>query len=276
MEDRRTTLTDPPSSDEYDAPALLAENVVIFPHTEVTITSQDERNTAALLQAAKERQLVVIIPGHTPKDAADSIGTLALVRRTSVTKEGVNALVKGLWRVRVGAVFEERTQLRVRFTRAEEAADAAAGRPNSMKAVFNQLDEFVRLIPGIPPEIIETLRNADTPGKLADLCAYSPAFSSEERLDLLKTLGAEERLEKVSRHFDRQLNALRELAKVKGIPECETCMELADRVFESDPAQRGDIALEFLNHVVHKHTGEVLGLLAERYGPEFMRRRALK
>jgi len=250
--------------------------VVIFPHSEVTITARDQRNTTALLQAAKERQLAVFIPSYSSKDVTDSIGTLVLVRKTAVAEGGVSVSVKGLWRVRVENVLEERAYARVRFTRAEEIDDASTGRSKIKQVVLGQIDEFVKLIPGIPAEIIEAFRSAETPGKLADLCAYSPGFSSDERLDLLNTLGAEERLEKVSKHFERQLTALRELAKVKMIPECETCMELADRVFESEPNRRGEIASEFLNHVFQEHPGELLGLIAEKYGLAFMTRRALK
>jgi len=240
------------------------------------ITARDQKNIAALLQATKERQLIVFIPGHDSRDITGSIGTLVLVRKTAQDKEGVSASLKGLWRVRVEKILEERAYARVRFTRAEEIDDATTGKSKVMQVVLDQIDEFVRLIPGIPPEIIEALRGAETPGKLADLCAYSPAFSSEERLDLLKTMGAEERLEKVSKLFERNLIALEELAKVKTIPECETCLELADRVFKSEPSRRGEIASEFLNHIVEKHAGELLGLLAERYGPTFMRKRAMK
>ena len=181
-----------------------------------------------------------------------------------------------MWRVRVKKVLEEKEYARVRFTKAKESDHASTGKSRIMEVVLGQIDEFVKLIPGIPAEITQAFRSAETPGKLADLCAYSPGFSSEERLDLLNTLGTEERLEKVSRHFERQLTALRELAKVKMIPECETCIELADRVFESEPNRRGEFVSEFLNHVVQKHSGELLGLIAEKYGPAFMRRRALK
>ena len=248
---------------------------MIFPHTEVTITARDQRNTAALLQAVKERQLIVLVPISGPAEKG-LIGTLVLVRKTAMAKGGVNASVKGLWRVRIEQVLEDGTHPRVRFTRIEESDDASAGRPEVMKTVLGQIEEFVKLVPFIPTEIIEALRRAETPSKLADLCAYSPAFSAEERLDLLRTLGAVERLEKVSGHFERQLADLRELAKVKTIPECETCTELADKAFDSDPNHRGEIAVEFLNHVVQRHAGELLGLLAEKYGPTFMRRRALK
>ncbi len=221
-------------------------------------------------------RLIVFIPSYNSKDVTGSIGTLALVRKTAVAKGGVNASVKGLWRVRVEKVIEEKAYARVRFTKAKDVDDAPTGRSEVMQVVLNQIDEFVKLIPGIPLEIIDALRSAETPDKLADLCAYSPSFSPDERLDLLKTLGPEERLEKVSKLFERQLASLRGLASVKTIPECETCMEFADRAFESEPNRRGEIALEFLNHVVQKHTGELLGLLAEKYGPTFMRRRALK
>jgi ATP-dependent Lon protease len=264
------------SSNEYEAPALLAEDEVIFPHSEATITARDQRNAAALLQAAKERQLIVLLPTSDPKDVPGAIGTLVHVRKTSVTKGRVNALVKGLWRVRAEKVLDGTEYSRITFTKAEEVDDAPAVRSEIMKVIHNQIDEFVKLIPGIPPEIIEALRRAETPGKLADLCAYSPSFSSEERLDLLKTLGAEERLLKISKHFERQLADLREVAKIKPISECETCAELADRALESEPFRRGEIAVEFLNHVAQKHTAELFGVLAEKYGPTFMRRRALK
>jgi ATP-dependent Lon protease len=264
------------TSPEYEAPALIAEDEVIFPQTEVTITARKSRNTHALLQATKERQLIVFMPSQGSKAAAGSIGTLVLVRKTTLTKDGVTASLKGLWRVRVEKVLEEAEYSKVRFTKVEEAEDASAGKSKIMQDVLDQIDEFVKLIPGIPSEVIEVLRSTETPGKLADLCAYSPGFSREERLELLRTLGAEERLAKVSKFFQRQLTALRELAKVKQIPECETCAELADKAFESEPTRRGEIALEFLNHVVQKHPDELLGLIAERYGPVFMRRRAMK
>jgi len=269
-------MTEDTSSNEYEAPALLAEDEVIFPYSEATITARDQRNTAALLQAAKERQLIVLVPASNPKDVPGAIGTLVHVRKTAVTSGRVNALVKGLWRVRAEKVLDEIGYSRVTFTKAEEIDDAPAVRSEVMRAVHNQIDEFAKLIPGIPPEIIEALRRAETPGKLADLCAYSPSFSSVERLDLLKTLGAEERLQKISKHFERQLADLREVAKIKTISECETCAELADRALESEPFRRGEIAVDFLNHVAQKHTAELLGVLAEKYGPAFMRRRALK
>jgi len=60
------------------------------------------------------------------------------------------------------------------------------------------------------------------------------------------------------------------------IVKCQTCADIADQAFESGQEKMGEIATEFLNHVMKKHTGELLGVLAERYGPIFLAKRELR
>lgn len=60
------------------------------------------------------------------------------------------------------------------------------------------------------------------------------------------------------------------------ISQCEICSDIADRGFESGPAQINEIALKFLAHVIQTHTDELMALLAERYLPIFMSKRALR
>ena len=278
--------------DSYEAPALLAEDAILFPGMEVSMTMRDSKNIAAVVQAFKERNLIVMIPAPGPEGAVGSIGTLVLLLRDmSSGRGGAQWLSKGLWRVRVDQVLEQGSYVRVRFKRAGEdedpadiaaatgpavAASSAAMRSTVMRTVSNQIDEFTRLMPEIPQEIINFLKNIETPGKLADMCAYSPFFTFEEKLELLRTLDAEERLSKVSQLFDRQLSDLKRLAKTKSISECPTCIEFADKAFELGPSRNTAMAREFLDHVNREHVDELLAVLAERYGPEFLRKRALK
>jgi hypothetical protein len=62
------------------------------------------------------------------------------------------------------------------------------------------------------------------------------------------------------------------------IVKCQTCADIADRAFETGPDQdkMGEIASAFLNHVMQNHTGELLGVLAERYGPVFLAKREMR
>ena len=60
------------------------------------------------------------------------------------------------------------------------------------------------------------------------------------------------------------------------IVKCQTCADIADQAFESGQDKMGEIATVFLNHVVQNHTGELLGILAERYGPVFLAKREMR
>jgi ATP-dependent Lon protease len=263
-------------NDAYEAPAILAEDAIIFPNMEVSMVVRDPRGIAATVQAFREHNLIVLIPASTSQGVVGAIGTLVLLRRTVPAEgSGAQSLWKGLWRVKVDRIVGEEPYVRVRFSRAVGSEDLPS-RSALMKAVFDQIDEFVRAIPEIPSEIISYLKDVNSPGKLADLCAYSPFFSHQERLDLLRTLDPEERLKKVNGLFGRQLDNMKRLAKTTSIPECATCIELADRALELGPSARAEVAHEFLEHVVREHPDEMLGLLVEKYGPAFMRRRALK
>jgi len=261
----------------YEAPAILVDDAIVFPEMEVNLTVHEPRSAAAVAQALREHSLVVLVPASNPHSAIGSIGTLVLLRRSAPTPGySSQSIWKGLWRVKVDGVISEDPYVRVRFSRAEEMHDAHPGSTEMMKVVLAQIDEFAELIPGIPEEIVTFLKNVDTPGKLSDLCAYSPFFTRNERLDLLRTLDPDQRLEMVRGFFEKQLSGMRLMAKTPSILECVTCMDLADKAFEAGPATGAKVAREFLEHVTEAHPEELMGLLAERYGPAFMRRRALK
>ncbi len=271
-----TTIDNLPSG-EFQAPALILEGVIPFPNMEVAITLADEKNKAAIDRALEQQHLVAFIPKSPQSNYEKTIGTLTLIRRKNTNDEGIDwVLIKGLWRIKIEKVTDERSYLKASFRRVGEMETEGATKPKVMKEVLKQIEEFVRLIPGIPLEIIDLLKKADTPGKLADLCAYSPNFSLDERLDLLQTIDPEERLKKVNTLFDKQLVSLRSAKEIITIPECDTCQSLADDAFDSDATRRGEIGVKFLNHIAQHHTGELLALIAEKYGPTFLRKRALR
>jgi hypothetical protein len=65
--------------------------------------------------------------------------------------------------------------------------------------------------------------------------------------------------------------------RIVPISECGTCADFADQAFESgSEVEIGNVAVRFLEHVMNEHTGEVINLLAEKYGPIFMTKRALR
>lgn len=263
------------SSDDYEVPAIMSENMVLFPHMDIALIVSGEKKLDAIDQALSERHLLAVIPTST-QNVLNEIGTLALIKKRTSSSDGTHHVwLKGLWRIQVKKLINKATYTKISFTRVNELEDSSKNL-KIMQQVLGNIDEFVKLLPGISSDIINLVKNAKTPGKLADLCAYSPNFTHEEKIDLLRTLDTEKRLKKVNHLFELQLDSLRRIAKLKPIPECDTCMDLADGAFESNPTQSVEIVLAFLNHVINEHTDELLSVLVEKYGPIFMKKRSLR
>ena len=60
------------------------------------------------------------------------------------------------------------------------------------------------------------------------------------------------------------------------IVKCHTCADIADKAFESTPDKLQEVSVLFLRHVLEKHPGELMNLLAERYGPIFFAKREMR
>jgi len=287
-----------PESPDYTVPALISDTAVLIPESEIVVSLNDEKSLQAVRVVTSDKTKVIAVipksvlspPLSAPSKIArkfipkDIIGTLGVVESFDPLDSGTlhRIVLKGLWRIRVKKVIDEPTFQKAVFDKTmhdemfeENSAPSEKGY-SLMKKVHEQVDDFVKLIPTIPEEIISQLKQAKTPGVLADLCAISPTFSEEQRVILLETLDPLQRLEIISELFDEQLEALKKSLQVKPISECETCLELADKAFESAPQDGAKIAAQFLNHIVQEHTGELLGVLAEKYGPIFMAKRSLR
>lgn len=262
------------NSQEYEVPAIASEGLVLFPGIEVHIVLKDKESLSAVNAAMRRDHVLALIP--SPRPVTGTIWTLAMLKNTgTVVETNLRAEINGMWRIRVKGFSKSSGYLKVQFERAEEPVASGEGE-SLMKKVQAEVAESTKLIPEIPKEVLSVVGEAKTPGALADLCANSPQFAHEERLKLLDTLDQVQRLKIVSEILEKRLNALTTMAQIKPISECEKCIELADIAFDSDPGKAAEIAISFLNHVVSDHTGELLGLLAEKLAPTFLSRRSLR
>jgi ATP-dependent Lon protease len=261
-----------PLDDDFEAPAVFSEEMVILPHMEVSLSLKDEAGREAILEALGARHLVAMIPSDGYE--VGRVGTLALLEGSASADDVVS--VKGLWRIRVKEVTKEGARPRVRFKKAETSKDSSGEASDLVTRVHGQVSEIAKLMPSVPHEVISFVLGIDSPGELADVCGGSPLFDDKERMDLLETLEPTKRLLKVSQRLEKDLVSIRELAKSVTIPDCEICMDFADRALDSDGPVRNVVLAEFLQHVVEKHPSEMMALIAEKYGPAFLRKRSLR
>ena len=113
-----------------------------------------------------------------------------------------------------------------------------------MRTVQGQIEQYVANGAPVPPEAAVAARNITEPGLLADMVAYSPDMTTEQRQELLETIDVIERLKLVSNFLARQI----EILELKGRIQSEVKSEM-------DKTQREYILREQLK-AIQRELGE--------------------
>ena len=113
-----------------------------------------------------------------------------------------------------------------------------------MRTVQAQIEQYVANGAPVPPEAAVAARNISEPGLLADMVAYSPDMSTEQRQEMLETIDVTERLKLVSNFLANQI----EILELKGRIQSEVKSEM-------DKTQREYILREQLK-AIQRELGE--------------------
>ena len=113
-----------------------------------------------------------------------------------------------------------------------------------MRTVQAQIEQYVANGAPVPPEAAIAARNIREPGLLADMVAYSPDMSTEQRQEMLETIDVIERLKLVSSFLANQV----EILELKGRIQSEVKSEM-------DKTQREYILREQLK-AIQRELGE--------------------
>src|SRR3972149_4229377 len=104
--------TNEPSAEQF-YPLVAIREGVIFPHTESVLTFGRPKSVNAVTAAFKgDKQIVLVAQKeariHDPKpNDLFGVGTLAVIERTLKTDTELNALVRGVKRVRIQEVTDQ-------------------------------------------------------------------------------------------------------------------------------------------------------------------------
>src|SRR5438552_18349514 len=113
-----------------------------------------------------------------------------------------------------------------------------------MRTVQAQIEQYVANGAPVPPEAAVAARNITEPGLLADMVAYSPDMSTEQRQEMLETIDVTDRLKLVSTFLANQI----EILELKGRIQSEVKSEM-------DKTQREYILREQLK-AIQRELGE--------------------
>src|SRR6476469_1188170 len=251
-DDQPTTVTVTTPDGPRELPLVALRETVIFPEMIVPLQVGREKSVNPLNAAVADGGPIALVTQRQPEqeDINDpselyTIGTLAKIAQVVQLQDGtVRALVRGQGRLRVHAFSTTEPYLRAVIEELPDASPDGVEVQALMRTVQAQIEQYVANGAPVPPEAAVAARNISEPGLLADMVAYSPDMSTEQRQELLETVDVIERLKLVSNFLARQI----EILELKGRIQSEVKSEM-------DKTQREYILREQLK-AIQRELGE--------------------
>jgi ATP-dependent Lon protease len=173
-------------------PLLPLTQGVVFPQMVVTIALETDEAKRAGAAAEQAGRRIVLVP-RVDGDFA-SVGTIAKIENAGELPNGTLALViRGVSRGRVGTGSTgAEGALHVEVEPIDDPAPTA--RANELAKEYRAVVETILEQRGARG-VADVLAGVDDPGQLADMAAYAPELTIEQRVQLLETIDIEDRLE---------------------------------------------------------------------------------
>jgi ATP-dependent Lon protease len=236
----------------YELPLVALRETVIFPEMIVPLQVGRDKSVAALDAAVAAGGPIALVTQRQAEqeDISETselyeIGTLAKIAQVVRLPDGtVRAIVQGQGRLRLHGFASTVPYLIGRVEELRDATLSGVEVQALMKTVQTQIEQYVASGAPVPPEAAVAARNISEPGLLADMVAYSPDMTTEQRQELLETIDVVDRLKLVSNFLAKQV----EILELKGKIQSEVKSEL-------DKTQREYILREQLK-AIQRELGE--------------------
>ncbi|HEY8446132.1 MAG TPA: endopeptidase La [Thermomicrobiales bacterium] len=135
-----------------------------------------------------------------------SVGVIAEVgQRISRPGGPTHVLLQGIARGIVVEIIQQEPYLVARVNRHDDPVVRTPDAEAVMAAVLEQVESYLGHLQNVPEEVLQMVRSVDEPGELADLIAFSPEFTPEQRQELLEILDPVERLRRLSVLIQKRL-----------------------------------------------------------------------
>jgi ATP-dependent Lon protease len=195
-------------------PVVPIREGVLFPSTESVLSFGRSVSLNAIREAIRTKKMVVLL---TQRDAeVDSptatdlyeVGTLAYIEKTLNIDSSINALVKGMKRVRIVRFHSHAPRL---MAEVSELSDSNIDGPEVEALVSHLQKEFRRAIHmGKPVEFLNFMKlmGGVTNAELVDQIASTLSISTADKQQLLEQTDVQVRLESVVQHLAHEMKVI--------------------------------------------------------------------
>ncbi len=193
-----------------DLPLLPIGKFVVFPDMDFSLQINTPRSRRAVDNALASMRNLVMFSRNIEDEDGESVDDLVEIGCiVSITDIGtlpngqLRVTFHGKSRARLREVNQHEPYFRATVSEVVERKSRGERVGLLVENVITLIDTYLNLLPGVPTEIAAAVRKTTDPGRLADLSAYAPDYTFEERQELLATTSARRRLELVEQHIQR-------------------------------------------------------------------------
>jgi len=204
----------PPPSDSLII--VPVRNTVLFPGMVLPITVGRPRSIAAAQQAMREQRQLGILMQRNPEvgdpGPADMhrVGCVANLMRYVTAQDGTHHLAcQGEQRFQVRDFLEGWPFLVARVALVPEPESRSPEIEARFLNLQRQAVEALELLPQAPPDLLSAIRSITSPAHLADIATAYMDLKPEEKQEILETIDASARMDKVARLLAERIEVLR-------------------------------------------------------------------
>ena len=190
-------------------------DAVIFPHMVSPLTVARDRSIRAVETASADNKPIALFLQREPETADPGIDDLYLIgthttigRVLRLPDGNASVIAQGEGRLRLLEITQTDPYMSGLVSIIPETSQKDLPTEALMRAVLALFEKVVQLSHGLPDDAYIAAMNADTPGWLADLIAFTLNIDLAKRQELLETLDSITRLQKVSVLLAKELDVL--------------------------------------------------------------------
>jgi ATP-dependent Lon protease len=204
-------------------PILPLFDVVLFPKMVLPLMVLQKESIRLIDEAMTKNRIIGAITSTAtePKteystDDLHGVGASAIIlKMAKMDEDKAQLLLQGLGRFKI----TEYTQKQPYFKAKVEPLEAEWTKDKEIEALMlnliNQYQKIVQLSPGMPPEIASLAKSLDEPDILSDMVTSTINATTKEKQDILETLDVKQRLKKVTKMVNYQLEILKIGSKIQ-------------------------------------------------------------
>ncbi len=224
--DRKIAMSSVEEIEEKDMPSelpiFMLRSMVVYPSTVVPLVASREKSVKLIDDVVAGSRMIGIvsqkdsdIDDPTPSDVYQ-VGTLAVIHRMMKLPDGsVRVLVQGLSRIKVKKYIQEEPYFKAEAEILNDIVEEGLELNALATSVSNQFQKIVWLVPYLSDELQVVVVNLNDPSKLADFVASNLNLRLEQKQDLLETVDIKERLTKLTRTLEKQVQELDLASKIQ-------------------------------------------------------------